>query len=157
MDCEEGMGQPTPIFLPGKSHRRRSLVGYSPWSHKELDTTEWPSTCAGEFCSAEDEVTLAPWPWTVSLGIWHEPCDHLYLAAWVAHLHALLQQGHRQRAVLKSGVHPSLHTALPSVLSYLHMGNAGVWAIQEEESSCLWKWQMSLHVFPIPIPPPTSL
>ena len=23
--------QPTPVFLPGKSHRRRNLVGYSPW------------------------------------------------------------------------------------------------------------------------------
>ena len=32
--------QPTPIFLPGKSHRWRSLVGYSPWGHKESDTTE---------------------------------------------------------------------------------------------------------------------
>ena len=32
--------QPTPVFLPGKSHRQRSLVGYSPWGHKELDTTE---------------------------------------------------------------------------------------------------------------------
>ena len=27
--------QPTPVFLPG-----RSLEGYSPWGHKELDTTE---------------------------------------------------------------------------------------------------------------------
>ena len=32
--------QPTPVLLPGKSHRRRSLVGYSPCGHKELDTTE---------------------------------------------------------------------------------------------------------------------
>ena len=24
-------GQPTPVFLPGKSHGQRSLVGYSPW------------------------------------------------------------------------------------------------------------------------------
>ena len=31
---------PTPVLLPGKSHGRRSLVGYSPWGHKELDTTE---------------------------------------------------------------------------------------------------------------------
>ena len=27
--------QPTPIFLPGKSHGQRSLVSYSPWGHKE--------------------------------------------------------------------------------------------------------------------------
>ena len=32
--------QPTPEFLPGKSHGQRSLVGYNPWGHNELDTTE---------------------------------------------------------------------------------------------------------------------
>ena len=32
--------QPTPAFLPGESHGQRSLVGYSPWGCKELDTTE---------------------------------------------------------------------------------------------------------------------
>ena len=32
--------QPTPVFLPGKSHGWRSLVGYSPWGCKESDTTE---------------------------------------------------------------------------------------------------------------------
>ena len=26
--------QPTPVFLPGKSHRQRSLAGYSSWGHK---------------------------------------------------------------------------------------------------------------------------
>ena len=32
--------QLTPVILPGKSHRQKSLVGYSPWGHKELDTAE---------------------------------------------------------------------------------------------------------------------
>ena len=32
--------QPTPVFLPGKFHGQRSLVGHSPWGHKELDMTE---------------------------------------------------------------------------------------------------------------------
>ena len=32
--------QPAPVFLPGESHGQRSLVGYSPWGHKELDSTE---------------------------------------------------------------------------------------------------------------------
>ena len=32
---------PTPVFLPGKSHGWRSLVGCNPWGHKESDTTEW--------------------------------------------------------------------------------------------------------------------
>ena len=32
--------QPTPVFLPGKSHGRRSLVGCRLWSRTEWDTTE---------------------------------------------------------------------------------------------------------------------
>ena len=28
--------QPTPVFLPGKSHGERSLEGYRPWSHKRV-------------------------------------------------------------------------------------------------------------------------
>ena len=32
--------QATPVFLPGKSHGQRNLVGYSPWGLKESDTTE---------------------------------------------------------------------------------------------------------------------
>ena len=35
---EKGMA--TPVFLPGESHGQKSLEGYSPWSCKELDTTE---------------------------------------------------------------------------------------------------------------------
>ena len=30
--------QPTPVFLPGKSYGRRSLLGFSPWGCKELET-----------------------------------------------------------------------------------------------------------------------
>ena len=36
---EKGMATHSSI-LPGKFHGQRSLVGYSPWSLKELDTTE---------------------------------------------------------------------------------------------------------------------
>jgi len=32
--------QLTSVFLPGESHGLRSLVGYSPWGHKESDATE---------------------------------------------------------------------------------------------------------------------
>ena len=46
--------QPTPVFLPGKFHGLRSLVGYSPWGHKE------------RFSSSKDHSTTAsvllnPW------------------------------------------------------------------------------------------------
>ena len=45
--------QPTPVLLPGKSHRQRSLVGCSPWGRKESDTTErlhfhFSLSCIGE-------------------------------------------------------------------------------------------------------------
>ena len=44
---------PTPIFLPGKSHGRRSLVGCSPWGREESDMTErlhfdFSLSCIGE-------------------------------------------------------------------------------------------------------------
>ena len=32
--------QPTPVFLPEKSHEQRNLGGYSPWGHKELGMIE---------------------------------------------------------------------------------------------------------------------
>ena len=32
--------QPAPVLLPGKFHEQWSLVGYSPWGHKESDTIE---------------------------------------------------------------------------------------------------------------------
>ena len=32
--------QPIPVILPGNSNGQRNLAGYSPWDHKELDTTE---------------------------------------------------------------------------------------------------------------------
>ena len=32
--------QPTPVFLPGKSHGQRSLACYSPYNQKESDTTK---------------------------------------------------------------------------------------------------------------------
>ena len=44
---------PTPVFLPGKSHGRRSLVHCSPWGRKESDMTErldfhFSLSCIGE-------------------------------------------------------------------------------------------------------------
>ena len=32
--------QPISVLLPGESHEQRSLVGCSPWGHKESDMTE---------------------------------------------------------------------------------------------------------------------
>ena len=35
---------PSPVFLTGESHGQRSLVCFSPWHHKELDTAEHAHT-----------------------------------------------------------------------------------------------------------------
>ena len=41
--------QATAVFLPGKSHEERSVVGYSSWCPTELDMTEhaWLNTDCG--------------------------------------------------------------------------------------------------------------
>ena len=52
--------QPTPVFLPGESHGQRSLAGYSPWGHKESDTTEH----AGKHTPLTLEVLIPScWRW----------------------------------------------------------------------------------------------
>ena len=48
--------QPTPIFLPGKSHGQRSLAGYSPWGYWRVKynlATKQPQLLKWE---------LPPWP-----------------------------------------------------------------------------------------------
>ena len=44
--------QPTPVYLPRKSHRERSLGGYSPWSHKrvrhDLVTKQQHASCTAQ-------------------------------------------------------------------------------------------------------------
>ena len=75
--------QTTPVFLPGKSHGRRSLVGYSPCGHKPWwaqSTTEW--------------LTLYFYCQT---GEWRDFCFRLddsgYILARVAHLSLYLKPG----------------------------------------------------------------
>ena len=44
---EDSLGKkwhPTPVFLPGESHKQMSLAGYDSWGPKELDMTEHLST-----------------------------------------------------------------------------------------------------------------
>ena len=40
LETSPGVGDGnSPVFLPEKSHGQRKLVGYTPWGHKESDTT----------------------------------------------------------------------------------------------------------------------
>ena len=65
--------QRTPVFLPQKSHRQRSLVGYSPWSRKELDTTE----LLNNNNKTKQKYKQSMWKW----GIPHSPLGRLH-ANW---------------------------------------------------------------------------
>ena len=54
--------QSTPVFLPGKFHGQRSLVGYSPWDCKELDTTEQLSMHAPSLDSSLASIDITGIP-----------------------------------------------------------------------------------------------
>ena len=50
--------QLTPVFLPSEFYGQRSLVGYSPWGHKELDMTEQLSMQAVPKCSFVNTIII---------------------------------------------------------------------------------------------------
>ena len=55
--------QPTPVFLPGKSHGQKSLASCSPWGCKESDTTEWLNNSTHALMHAQFiKHTSAPQP-----------------------------------------------------------------------------------------------
>ena len=60
--------QPTPVFLPEESPGQRNLVGYSPWGHKESDTTERPTT--------QHRVCLGCVIFSAKIGTIQENCDN---------------------------------------------------------------------------------
>ena len=60
--------QPTSVFLPGKSHGERNLVGYSPWAHKKSDTIEGLSTHTISFTEKRKNSSLK-WRWG---SYWHQ-------------------------------------------------------------------------------------
>ena len=73
--------QPTPVFLPGESHGRRGLVGYSLWGCKESDTTK-QLTHTRHLCHGEKNTSH--WQVPVSStaegqktsGVFHVSCKH---------------------------------------------------------------------------------
>ena len=90
--------QPTLVFLPRESHGQRLLAGYSPWGHKELDTTErlhfhFSFSCIGEgngnplqYSCLENPMDRGAWQatvhgvaksWTWLSDLAHaHPCSH---------------------------------------------------------------------------------
>ena len=68
----------TLVLLPGKFHAHRSLEGYSPWGHKELDMTERLSTHIYNG-SIDHETPQSDflWPLVNGPGIHGKPMDSL--------------------------------------------------------------------------------
>ena len=114
--------QPTPVLLPGESHGGRSLVGYSPWSHKELDTTErfqfnQFNSILIPGCISSSPAFLMMYsayklnkqgdnilPWRTPFPIWNQsvvPCPILTVAYWPAYRFL-------KRQVRRSGIPISL-------------------------------------------------
>ena len=55
-----GHGNPLKYSCLGNPHGQRSLVRYSPWGHKELETTEWLSTAQDSTAQAVVVVKNPP-------------------------------------------------------------------------------------------------
>ena len=55
-----------PVFLPRESHGQRSQVGYHPWGHKELDTTEHTHVCH-QSTPCSWKITVV---WNLALPLW---------------------------------------------------------------------------------------
>ena len=67
----------TPVFLPGKSHGQKNLVGYHSWGCKEADTTEWLTLNTKGSPSVETSVPSPP-PYTISLSPFLKPTVQYY-------------------------------------------------------------------------------
>ena len=55
--------QPTPVFLPGKSHAQQSLVGYSPQGCTESDTTEVTEITSTQHTPHKPTSSSSPASW----------------------------------------------------------------------------------------------
>ena len=53
--------QTTLVFLPGKSHEQRSLVGCSPWGHKESSMTERLTLSLFQELLGDEKLCLKSW------------------------------------------------------------------------------------------------
>ena len=72
--------------MPGESEGPRSLVGYSPWGHKESDTTERLHFPGGSMvknltANAGDTVQSLSWEDTLE----KEMATHTSILAWKIH------------------------------------------------------------------------
>ena len=61
--------QPTPVFLPGESQGRGSLVGCHLWGHTESDMPEVKAAAAALLCFPTFTLVNCPWPHSLTITI----------------------------------------------------------------------------------------
>ena len=118
----EGNGKHTPVFLPGKSHALRSLVGYSPWGRKESDTTEWLHFhfLSGSFLVfglSWDVISPKKWPPILSKLLSIHPNLHVTSLQHIAFVHFLHGPSHSpnlSHSCICSLLHPQVSTSRES-------------------------------------------
>ena len=76
--------QHIPVFLPGEFHGQRSLVGYSPWGRKELDTMEQLILLLLLFCWKDQDREI--WSQALDLKGIRSPQYWRWVELWVLSL-----------------------------------------------------------------------
>ena len=76
--------QPTPVFLPGKSHGQRSLVGYSPWGCKRSLTqlSNWTTTISMHHLPPQFPSPCYTWPSNKTFPPLHFSCSVVSDSLW---------------------------------------------------------------------------
>ena len=123
----------TPVLLPGESHGQRSLAGYSPWGRTESDMIERASQ---------------QWHWCN--GLWYPmvPLWYPRVSAGETSKRPECREKQRDRTVVHlpgNIFNREIHFFFSFFFFVVNF------VIHWNETA------MGLHVFPIPIPPPTSL
>ena len=142
--------QPTPVFLPGKSHEQRSLAGYSPRGRKESDMTEQlahyltPNSAFLPYILLLEEaipgpsgcqaLSLVPWVWRKG-----HPCGVL----WKALGYSRWLSGVSSGDLLCSWLHGGPGLALPlsffGVVTLIFLCQTG---------NALVPWFLAAHLWP---------
>ena len=137
--------QPAPVFLPGKSHGQRSLVGYSPWGRKRVRhvlVTQQQQTSMWGAGQRGGSWNLIPEAWNPSINtlFWSletEPSPFLIqtsefknVGIWVIAplLTTSFYQGHALSLILSlcyQSIAFSLYHSLESVVTILPLLNRG--------------------------------
>ena len=94
--------QPTPVFLPGKSHGPRNLVGYSPWGRKESDTTKSNLACEHDEWNRIHAYDITLWVCAKSLLSCLTLCDPMDCSPSGSSVHGILQARILERVVVPS-------------------------------------------------------